>query len=149
MFGVPLLILTAQLFMGRSAPWLPNWVRDRSLSVSDLRKVIAVVVPKLEKVEKLVKPRLAVVTSAWGRVALGGMGFLLAATLSLPLPLGNALPGLALAVIGLALLERDGVAALSGLILGAFSVALVTLAGAAVAAAALIMVEHLVAWAIG
>ena len=149
LFGVPLLILTAQLFMGRSAPWLPNWVRDRSLSVSDLRRIVGVVVPKLEKVEKLVKPRLAFMTSAGGRVALGGMGFLLAATLSLPLPLGNALPGLALAMIGLALLERDGVVALSGLILGAVSVAVVTLAGAAVAAATLILVEHLFAWAVG
>jgi hypothetical protein len=47
---------------------------------------------------------------------------LLATVVFLPIPLGNFLPSLAICALGLAILERDGLALLAGLLIGVLSV---------------------------
>lgn len=144
--GLPLLILSFQVCLGRPAPWLPNWLRTRTLDVAAYQRVTSVVSRRLEGIEWLVRPRLTSLTTGWGRLALGLLGFVLALMLCLPLPLGNALPGLALALIGLALLERDGVTALVAAGVGLAGMAFVTLAGAAVAGAVVLVLQEVLPW---
>lgn len=67
-----------------------------------------------------------------GDILLGLVCTLLAAVLILPLPLGNLLPALAVTLLGLALVQRDGLLAIAGYV------------AAAVSAAALIGAAHLV-----
>jgi hypothetical protein len=62
---------------------------------------------------------------------------LLALVLFLPIPLGNLLPGLAIALIGLGLLEKDGAPILLGMLTGIIGILVVAgvlygLAGATV-----------------
>jgi hypothetical protein len=77
----------------------------------------------------MVRPRLLPLTSRTGERLLGLVGLSFALALFLPLPFGNALPGFGLALIGLATLERDGLAAIVGMLAGA--VGLLVVAGAA------------------
>lgn len=58
---------------------------------------------------------------------LGLVALALALLLSLPVPMGNLLPGIALAVLSLSIVERDGLVALIGYVLAALAVAWVGL----------------------
>ena len=60
---------------------------------------------------------------------------LLALVLVLPIPLGNLAPGATVAVLALALLQRDGLLALLGYLMAATSVGLLVLSAGVVAAA--------------
>lgn len=126
LFGIPLILLTVQLAAGRPKPWLPGLVRRRSLAADDLRRIVGRIRGPLARAERMIRPRLLPLTSWSGERLLGAFGAVLALTLFLPLPFGNALPGLGLVLIGLALLERDGAAALVGVAAGLAGIAVAT-----------------------
>jgi hypothetical protein len=128
-FGVPLMLLCLQMAWGREEPWLPRFVRDRSLATRDFRRIVETLSRPLARIERMVRPRLLPLTSRTGERLLGLVGLSFALALFLPLPFGNALPGFGLALIGLATLERDGLAAIVGMLAGA--VGLLVVAGAA------------------
>jgi hypothetical protein len=73
-------------------------------------------VPFLERIERTIRPRLLPLTGPQAERVIGIVGFSLAIIIFLPIPFGNMLPGLALAILGLGLLERDGLAVLLGLL---------------------------------
>lgn len=116
--GLPLILLTAQLVAGRPAPWLPAALRVRSIARADFERMTRAMAKPLARLERVLRPRLAVVTAPAGERVLGLLGLAMAVALFLPLPFGNMLPGLGLTLIGLALLERDGLAALAGVVVG-------------------------------
>lgn len=140
--GLPLLLLTVQITLGMPAPWFPAALRRLSFAREDFRRMAAAIATRLLRVERIVRPRWSGLTTGLARRLLGAFGVVLAVTLFLPLPLGNALPGLALALIGLALLERDGAAALAAVLVGVAGLAVVLLAGAAIAGAVLVLVRE-------
>jgi hypothetical protein len=108
LLGAPLLFLSAQLMLGMR-PWLPGFVTRRSLSREDLASVVRRIVPWLAKAEKLLKPRANVLTRPPVEYVAGFVSLVLAVILMLPIPLGNTLPALAISVLALGVLERDGV----------------------------------------
>jgi hypothetical protein len=74
-------------------------------------------------------------------VAIGWMGILIA----LPIPLGNILPGLALAFAGLGLMRRDGLAMLAAAVCGVLG----TIWPIALALLSLSTLDHAVIWFMG
>lgn len=108
LLGAPLLFLSAQLMLGMR-PWLPGIVTRRSLSRDDLATLVRRIVPWLAKAEKLLRPRLPVLARPPVEYFVGLVCLVLAAILMLPIPLGNTLPALAISVLALGVLERDGV----------------------------------------
>lgn len=116
-FGAPLLFLTAQLMLGMK-PWLPHFITDRSLMRREFRKVVTAVTPWLNRAETLMRPRLSFVGQRPFVYLLGLMCLVLSIILFLPIPLGNMLPALAVSIIALGLLARDGVWMLIGLVAG-------------------------------
>ena len=124
--GIPLIFLTAQLAIGREAPWLPRWIAERSLDRVRFAAVVERLGPWLARAERLFRPRLGILTSGPAKQVLGVLCLLLSGVLVLPIPLGNMLPALAICLIALAVLERDGVAVALGLTVAAGSVAVVS-----------------------
>jgi len=116
--GLPLLYLSAQMMLGRM-PWLPPFIDKRSLSRESFRAVIDRGNPILARVEKLLAQRLSALTSAPAERVLGGLCLILSLVLMLPIPLGNLLPALAICVVALGILERDGYWILAGLAVSA------------------------------
>ncbi|WP_044562576.1 exopolysaccharide biosynthesis protein [Azospirillum sp. B4] len=112
--GLPLVFLTAQLMLGRP-PWLPRFIAGRSLARKDFAALMTKVAPWLAKAERMLKPRVGVLTRPPVEYAVGAVCFLLALILFLPIPLGNMLPALAICLVALGVLERDGVWVLLGL----------------------------------
>jgi hypothetical protein len=122
--GAPLLFLSAQLMFGLR-PWLPTLVSKRSIAREDLAVLVRRVVPWLAKAEKLLRPRMRGLASPPVEYLVGLVSLLLAVIMVLPIPLGNALPALAISLMALGVLERDGLWVLGGLVTAGVSVAVV------------------------
>jgi hypothetical protein len=120
--GVPLVLLAAQLSYGRHKPWFPNWLTSQSFPREGFVAVVNRALPFLERVEKVLRPRLTVLLSWTGERLVGIAILILAVVLTLPIPFVNWLPACGIAVFGLAIVEKDGVAVLVGLALGIASV---------------------------
>lgn len=123
--GAPLIFLAAQLLFGRS-PWLPSVVARRSVSHADFATLVRRVAPWLQRAERLLRPRLTLLVGPPFEYVIGGVCLLLALILVLPIPLGNVLPALAISLLALAIVERDGLWMLAGLGVAGVAVALVS-----------------------
>lgn len=123
-FGAPLLFLTAQLMLGMK-PWLPKFITNRSLKRGEFKRIISAVAPWLHRAESVMRPRLSFVGQRPFVYLLGLMCLILSIILFLPIPLGNMLPALAVAIISLGLLARDGLWMLIGLAVGVLAIVIV------------------------
>ena len=135
--GIPLLILAAQLAYGLHAPWFPRWLAERSLRSRDFAKAVAWCMPWLLRTERFLKPRLLALSDWTGERTIGIVCLILAVVIELPIPLGNWLPSLAICLISLGLLERDGIFLLAG---GAVGIAALTVVAGVVWGAVLAFV---------
>lgn len=127
--AVPLLLLTPQIAVGIRSPWLPRFVDDRHMPRATFAKAFAKIIPVLERVETVSRPRLAFMFGPIGDRLIGLVCFVLAVVLSLPIFLGNMPPAAAIAVFGLALVQRDGLLALLGYLIAGISAGLLVLGG--------------------
>src|SRR6185436_6795692 len=109
--------------------WLPSAIADKSISRADLRRMVERAVPYLERLEKVCKPRLPVVTDPVGKVLIGIVIFALGFIMILPIPfLGNMPPGFAASVIAIGMAERDGLVVLIGAAVSAVAIAVASVA---------------------
>lgn len=127
-FGAPLLLLAPQLLLGFRSPWLPASLRRRGISTRDLRRGLPRVLPWLERMEAVSRPRLGFLLGPAGHRVIGLICTALALVLILPIPLGNMLPAAAVSVLSLALVQRDGFLALLGYGLAGASLGVLALA---------------------
>jgi len=137
--GAPLLFLSLQLLLGRE-PWLPKVIVRRSVARADFEALLRRVVPWLERAEKLLRPRLSGLTLPPMENLVGFTCLLLAVILVLPIPLGNIPPALAISLMALGILERDGLWVLLGLATALASVLVVWGVILAIVKAAVFMV---------
>ena len=124
LLGAPLLFLAAQLAFGMR-PWLPAFIRDRSMPRQAFAAVVTRAAPWLSRAERLLQPRLGALCRPPVEYGVGLVCLLLSLIVFLPIPLGNMLPALAICLMALGILERDGLWVLAGLVTGAASVVLV------------------------
>ncbi|WP_395687676.1 exopolysaccharide biosynthesis protein [Aestuariivirga sp.] len=122
--GLPLVILTWQVLIGRQSLWLPALVRERRISRDMLQTFVNKVTPVMTRLERVLRPRLSlIVNSNAAERAIGLVAFPLALILFLPIPFGNIMPAAAIACLALGLAERDGLAVGFGYVLSLASVA--------------------------
>lgn len=122
--GAPLLFLAAQMALNMKA-WLPAVIARRSMARSDFSTMVRRASPWLQRAETLMKPRLTPLAIGAMESVVGAVCLVMAVAVFLPIPMGNMLPALAICLLAMGILERDGLWVLAGL-------------GAAVAAGALV-----------
>lgn len=127
-FGLPLVLLAPQLMLGLRSPWLPRRLRRRSMRREHLAKGLQRVLPWLERVEAISRPRLGLLFTGPGQRFIGLVCTIFALVLILPIPLGNMLPAAAVSVLSLSLVQRDGLLALAGYALATASISVLVLA---------------------
>jgi hypothetical protein len=127
-FGAPLVLLAPQLIIGSRAPWLPRRLRERTIATAHLKSGMPRVLPWLERMEGVSRPRLPFLFGAVGERVIGLVCLLLALVLILPIPFGNIVPAIAVSVLSLALVQRDGVLAIFGYLLAGLSGSVLVLA---------------------
>lgn len=142
--GLPLMVLTLQMMTGQRVPWLPNWIRERSFERHDFARMVARIEPWLLRLERYLRPRLIGLLRPRVEQATGALMLLLSVVLFLPIPLGNMLPGLALSLMALAILERDGLVFLLSLPIAAISLAVVAAVVYGLAVAAILLIGRLI-----
>ena len=123
--GAPLVFLAAQLAFGRR-PWLPAVIARRTMSRSDFAALVRRIGPWLARAERLLRPRMVWLAQPPMEYLVGLVCLLLAVVLVLPVPLGNMLPALAISLLALGVLERDGLWILAGLVAAATAAAVVS-----------------------
>ncbi|MGQ0567053.1 MAG: exopolysaccharide biosynthesis protein [Gemmobacter sp.] len=116
--GLPLVVLSALLMTGH-APWLPRFIARRGLTTATFRTMVDRAIPWIKRAERLLRHRLLPLTGGLGQRAIGALCLILALVLMLPVPFGNLMPALAISVLSLGLLERDGFWVLSGVVVAA------------------------------
>jgi hypothetical protein len=142
--GLPLVILTFQLMIGRQTMWLPNTIRKRTIDGSLVATFVRKSMPVLTRFEKVLRPRFSlVVVSDLAERVIGLVAFLLAIVLFLPIPLANIVPAAAIALLSLGLAERDGFAVIVGYLLGAGTVLVLVLVSSAIYAAVVTFINVL------
>ncbi len=136
LFGLPMIVISAQLALGYSRPWLPARLAQRSVSRSAFTTVVDRIHPTLRRLEHIVRPRAEWLAGPWARVPVGIICLLLAIIITLPVPLGHVVPGTAISVLALGLIERDGVAIALGIFIAVLGLVIVITASAAILDAA-------------
>lgn len=114
----PLLLMTAQQALGRHTIWLPNKIKQRSLSREKFNNMIDKAGPMMKRLEIIVRPRLGFITQGAFSHVIGILGFIMALSICIPLPLTNTVPSLGIALMAIGVLLRDGLAVLAGALIG-------------------------------
>lgn len=116
-FGIALMFIGLRMAFGKRV-WLPQWILDKKVPFNVLKKITAGA-DKVFKKLTLIQPRLLYFVQAPGFLILHGLTITLLAflmALPLPIPFTNMLSALPLILMGLGILENDGVILLIGYI---------------------------------
>ena len=142
--GPPLLLITAQMLLGYRSAWLPRFVLQKSMPASRFRQMSKRFLPHLERLERVVRPRRWPFSRGQAERVIGLIAFVLSVAVTVPIPFGNWLPALAVALVAIALSERDGVLLVAALGVGVLSfVVIFMVVGAAGVLAATLFGVHL------
>src|ERR1700737_571898 len=115
-FGIAICLIAACLVMGRE-PCLPRFIMRRRLSTARLAQLLTGAIKVARQLEKFVRPRLAFLHAGPGMLRLIGLGIVIAGLglmLPLPIPFSNNIPAWAVVLLGIGMMERDGLCVLVG-----------------------------------
>lgn len=121
---LPTAAISSQMIAGRKQIKLPNYILKRSVPRKALAGAIYAVLPVLERAEKRSKRRLEWATSPAAQRLLGLFIFLLSMAIAVPIPGFNMPQAIAIFVIGLGLVEKDGLIVAAGVVIGLLSLLL-------------------------
>ena len=120
-FGVLLFFLASQMMVGYHEPWLPERVQRWSIPTNFAKAVLEKGSWILKKVELLSRPRWSwICRSRVGHRALAGAIALMAISMMIPIPGTNTIPAMSIFIIGVGLLDEDGIVSSIGVTLSAF-----------------------------
>ena len=130
LFGIPLMMISAQLALGGRRAWLPAFILRKSMARADYVALMARMQPAVERLERLVRPRACWLANDWAKMPIGLICLVLAMIITLPIPLGHVAPGSAICLLALGFMERDGVVIGIGFVAAVLALVIVTLASA-------------------
>ncbi len=116
--GLPMLFIAWPMMLGKDKLWLPEWLRTRAVKRTDFARIVNKVIPWLKRIEKMLRPRLPIMELPLAEQFIGLGILILAVLLILPIPFGNFLPALAISILALSIIARDGIALIVGVATG-------------------------------
>ncbi|QIF80885.1 exopolysaccharide biosynthesis protein [Brevundimonas sp. 'scallop'] len=118
LYGVPqvvgliVILLAGQMLVGREEPWLPRWFLNLRCRGSWLKAMADFAETKLGWIDRLSRPRLRRFADGPGEKL--AAVFMILATVTIVMPLTNTIPSIALALLSVGLIQRDGLFVLAG-----------------------------------
>jgi len=106
--GILMIFLSIQLILRHQKLFLPQFILKKSISRQSLIHIVSKTSRYFEKFEKYIKPRYELFDRAFFQIILGCVCLLLSVIVAMPIFLSNFLPGIALTIISVGLIERDG-----------------------------------------
>jgi len=125
--AIPVVILCAQLAIGRKSPWLPKKVAKKEISMKFLNKAVDKAVPYFQKIELLLKPRLSIFSGILGEKIIGTACLICSVSVLLPIPFSNTVPSMGIVAMAIGLIERDGIIIIGGMMIGTMGISLTIL----------------------
>lgn len=123
--GLLLALVAAQIAAGWATPWLPRSLLAKSIPRRDFSRAVDRAVPVLRRLERWSRPRLSGLDTVPMMRLIGFLLLSLAIGLLFAAPIIGQIPlGIAVCVVGLGLVERDGVVVIVGFAIGAVGLAL-------------------------
>ena len=110
--GVPILLLALQIVVGRQEPWLPRPILRRRVSKAWLDRMADFAAKRMLWFERVSRPRLKLFACGAGERVAGVL--MVVATLTIIVPFTNTVPSVALTLMAVGLIERDGAFVLLG-----------------------------------
>ena len=99
--ALPLMFVSVQIMFGRRVPWLPGKLAARRVATASLHRLAERAGPWLRRIEAVSKPRLGVLTRRPMDHFVGAALVLFSASILVPLPATNTVPGFAVVVVAM------------------------------------------------
>ena len=131
--ALPLMFVSAQILFGRRIPWLPVKLSARSVSTEGLGTLSHRAGPWLKRIEAFSRPRLTALTTTPIDRIVGLALVVFSASILVPLPGTNTVPGFAVVIVAMGLLQRDGILVILGAAIGTAWIGTLIFAGATLA----------------
>ena len=123
--GLLLGLVAVQIAAGRPTPWLPSALLRRSVPQDAVDRAVARALPVLQRLERWSRPRIEFFETPLALRLLGIVLIALALGLLVAAPIIGQIPlGIAVCLVGLGLVERDGVIVIAGVGVGLVGLAL-------------------------
>ncbi|MCJ8239088.1 exopolysaccharide biosynthesis protein [Peteryoungia algae] len=123
--GLPLIFVAWQMVASPGGRvFFPRVVNAYGVEPQTFEAIVSRLVPWMRRAEKLVIPRFWLFESRFAERVIGLFALILAVVVFLPIPLGNWPPAFALALLGFAHSQRDGLGVIIGCALGLLSLLL-------------------------
>lgn len=118
--SLPLLFFSIQMILGFNHPKLPNFLSQFSIKRKILAKVVEKSAPYVNKLDKIMRSRFSFFIGSSMEKILGIFCLIFSISILIPLPLTNLIPGIAIIIISLGLISKDGLFVFSGIAIGVF-----------------------------
>ena len=123
--GLLLALVAIQIVFGRDAPWLPGQLLNRSLARTDVERAVGRAMPAFRRLERFSRPRMTFLDTPLAMRIMGAIILVMALGLLFAPPFVGQIPlGLAVCLVGLGLVERDGLVIIGGLVIGSIGMVL-------------------------
>lgn len=116
--SLPMMALALQMAMGREQPWLPDALGNRKIDRKGLAAMANGGRKWLGWIENFSKPRLTFITGPRSERVIGFVLCIFCASILVPLPMTNTVPGFGVALAAFGLMYKDGVLVFLGCLLG-------------------------------
>ena len=141
-FAIPLMIVSAQMILGRASPWFPNRIDRRGVTKEELKRLVGKIEWLELRIERVLKPRLPRLTGPMAARLIGAVCLVLALVAAIPIPLFHVAPAVAIVLFGLALIYRDGAL----VVVAAAAAVLSLIFDAAVIGSSVVALKYAAAW---
>lgn len=135
--SLPMMALALQMALGHEQPWLPDALGNRKIDRKGLTAMAQGGRKWLGWIENFSKPRFATITGPRSERLLGFVLCIFCASILVPLPMTNTVPGFAVALAAFGLINKDGILVVIGCILGILWVSMLLVLALPVALAAI------------
>lgn len=140
--ALPIVLVSAQMVFGRTAPWFPGRLDRRGVTSGELQGLIGRMGWLEARVERIFRPRLPQLTGPTAMRVIGLICLVLGLIAMLPILMIHNAPALAIVLFGLGLIYRDGVL----IIVAAVAAALALLFDAALVIWGVAALKYALAW---
>lgn len=122
--SLPMMAIALQMVAGRHEPWLPSKFAGRMIDRQGLQRISRSGRKYFGWAEKIARPRLTFLASPIAERIVGTLLVFFCASILVPLPATNTVPGFAVALVSFGLMARDGLMMIAGMLLGTLWIAM-------------------------
>lgn len=126
--SLPMMALTLQMLAGREEPWLPEKFGQRKIDKEGLTRMSSFGRKWFGWLETIARPRLTWLTGKRSERVIALFLTVFCASILLPIPSTNTVPGIGVAIVAFGLMSRDGLLVILGMIVGAAWISLLVMA---------------------